>query len=88
MSRKTQKYTPNFPEMQRVFTGRKNISAKEQIKRKIDEIRAHQLWGFRQLFLNWIPARLLDGAKLKRLLAARILNLIVFRGLSLKNKNI
>jgi hypothetical protein len=63
MSRKTQKYTPNFPEMQRVFTGRKNISAKEQIKRKIDKIRAHQLWEFRQLFLNWIPGRLLDGVK-------------------------
>jgi hypothetical protein len=33
MSVKTQKYTPTFPEMQRSFIGRKNISAKEKLCR-------------------------------------------------------
>ena len=61
MSVKTEKYTPNFPEMQSVFTGRKNISAKEHIKRKIDNIRSQQLWEFRQLFSNWIPGDMLNS---------------------------
>lgn len=55
MSQKTQKYTPIFPEMQSVFTGRKNISAQKRIEREINKLRFKQLWVFRQLFTNWIP---------------------------------
>lgn len=59
MSRKTTKYNPYFPEMQSVFVGRKNISAKETIRRKIEALKTQQLWEFRQLFANWIPSHLL-----------------------------
>lgn len=67
MSRKTQKYNPIFPEMQSVFIGRKNISSKKLIKRKIDSIRSQQIWEFRQLFSNWIPGKLLDGSARNRI---------------------
>jgi hypothetical protein len=58
MSRKTLKYTPIFPEMQNVFIGRKNISAKKKIEREINNLKSRQLWVFRQLFATWIPSRI------------------------------
>ena len=67
MSVKTQKYTPTFPEMQSFFIGRKNISAKERIKREIDTLRSQQLWEFRQLFSSWIPGDLLEGSARNRI---------------------
>lgn len=61
MSQKTKKYTPVFPEMQSVFTGRKNISAKKKIEREIGRLKSRQLWVFRQLFSSWIPTNLFQS---------------------------
>ncbi len=59
MSVKTPKYTPTFPEMQSFLIGRKNISAKERLRRDIDELKKKQLWEFQYLFSSFIPADLL-----------------------------
>lgn len=79
MSQKTQKYTPVFPEMQSVFTGRKNISAKKKIEREITKLKSRQLWVFRQLFASWIPNSIFQSEEFCCNKRNRIFNLeIVF----------
>jgi hypothetical protein len=61
MLKKQDKYTPSLPGMQSFFLGRKRLSSKEKMERKISEIRKKQLPEFRQLFSSYIPVGLFSS---------------------------
>ncbi len=47
--------TPYFPIFQAYFKGRPNISCKERMKRKVEQIKSSKFSEFRQLFSPYIP---------------------------------
>jgi len=73
---KTEQYiTPFLPSFQSLFHGRKRLSRKEHLRREIEKIKSKQLWEFRRLFSQWIPAGELSSACSGKNSRSRVYNL-------------